>query len=158
VNEQIGELSDQDKHVFEQMRSWLRGHFKKAEEGKYDTIEGKLCVVDAILRNGWLDKNNAWQLQALGLGFGDAISQQLGMSWTIITDSDGSVPALVFRGTSLKLFAFTAIQKRMAMDEPVDVFPLFDAFCSLVERRRPKSFLERLSSQVIWLLRQRSAK
>src|ERR1700731_3591789 len=118
------------------MRNWLRVHFKTGMEGEYDTIQGKLSVVDAILRNGWFDKNDIWQLQALGLGFGDAIAQQLGMSWVIVTDSIGRVPALLLRGTTLKLFAFTTIQKRISMDELVEVFPLFNAFCHQIDSIR----------------------
>lgn len=145
--EVVSELTDQDVADFETMRDWLRGHFKEGAANQYDTLAGKLSVIDAIVRNGWFDRNNLNELQALGLGLGDAIAQQIGLQWAIVTDRHGDrIPILILPRTSLQLSAFTMIQKRIAQNEEVEVFPLFEALCQQIESiRAPKrSLLGRL--------------
>src|SRR5262249_36054847 len=103
---------------------------------------GKLAVVQTILRNRWFDPNEAWQLQALGVGLGDALAQQLGMVWVNVQDQHGRQPILRLPGTSLKLSAFTMIQKRVMQGEEVDVPSLLGTLCHSVEQSRaPKRSL-----------------
>ncbi len=145
MKEQVTPLTDQDVALFNEMRAGLRSLITQGVDA-YDTVGGKLAIIDATLRDSKFDRTNIWLLQALGLTFGDALAEQLGMTWAIVTDAQGRVPALVLPGTSLKLFAFTTIKKRIDADEPVEVSPLFNAFCDQVNRIRtpPKSFLKRL--------------
>jgi len=37
----------------------VRNHFKEGERGTYDEIDGKLFAIYSILKNGWLDPNEA---------------------------------------------------------------------------------------------------
>ncbi len=145
MKEQVTPITDQDAAVFNEMRTGLRSLIVQGGDA-YDTIEGKLAVIDATLRDSKFDPSNVWLLQALGLTFGDALAQQLGMTWAIVTDANGRVPVLILPGTSSKLSAFTTIQKRVAAGEPIEVFPLFSAFCDQIDRIRtpPKSFFKRL--------------
>lgn len=147
MQETITPLTDEDRVYLDRLRTWLRGHFKEGEQAKYDQIEGKLFVVDAIIKNNWFDRKQPSQLQALGVGIGDALAQRLGMSWVVVEDQFGRSPTLHLHGTSLKLNAFTMIQKRVANGEDdIDAFSLFGAFCHSVEQiRAPKrSMLGRL--------------
>ena len=140
--EEVTQLSDNDRAYLDELRKWLRGHFPEGESAKYDEIGGKLAVVQAILDNRWFDPNQAWQLQALGVGMGDALAQQLGMGWVIIDDEHGREPILQLPGTSFRLGAFTMIQKRVIQGENIDVPSLFEAFCHSVEEiRAPKRSL-----------------
>ena len=145
MEEHVTPITDQDAAIFNEMRTGLRGLITRDGDA-YDTIGGKLAVIDATVRDSKFDPSNVWLLQALGLTLGDALAQQLGMTWAIVTDANGRVPILVLPGTSLKLSAFTAIQKRVAVGESIEVFPLFKAFCDQVGRIKtpPKSFLKRL--------------
>jgi hypothetical protein len=142
MQERVTQLSDDDRAYLDELRKWLRGHFLESECAKYDEIGGKLAVVQTILQNRWFDPNEAWQLHALGVGMGDALAQQLGMVWMIVQDEHGRQPILQLPGTSLKLGAFTMIQKRVVEGEDVDVPSLFEAFCHSVEQiRAPKRSL-----------------
>jgi hypothetical protein len=139
-------LTDKDQDYLDEMRNWLRAHFEEGGREKYEEIDRKLFVVHSILQNNWFDRNEAWQLQALGVGLGDALAQKLGMRWAIVETDNERVPILHLPGTSLKLSAFTMIQKRVLNEEDIDVFLLFDAFCHSIEQiRAPKrSFFGRL--------------
>lgn len=146
MQEKITPLLDQDRAHLDELREWLRGHFPENERAKYEDIGGKLAVVQAILQNRWFDPNQAWHLHALGVGFGDALAQRLGVAWMIVEDEYGRTPVLQLPGTSLKLYAFTMIQKRVMQGEDVDVPSLFEIFCQQVSQiRAPKrSFFGRL--------------
>jgi hypothetical protein len=146
MEQQVTAITDQDAAVFEEMRNWLRGWVNPDARDAFDTVAGKLAVVDAVFRHSEFDRSNAWLLQTLGLVFGDALSQQLGMKWVILTDAQGRTPALILPGTSLKLFAFTMIQKRVETGEEFDAVSLFEAFCHQVQSiAQPKrSLLGRL--------------
>jgi hypothetical protein len=146
MEEKVIPPSEKDQVHLEEMRNWLRSHFHEGEREKYDKIEGKLFVVQSIVKNNWFDRNESWQLQALGVGFGDAIAQKIGMAWVVVETGNERMPMLQFPGTSLKLAAFTMIQKRVLGGEDIDVFSLFDALCQRVEEiKAPKrSLLGRL--------------
>ncbi len=142
MQEKVTQLSGDDQAYLDELRNWLRGHFVENERAKYDEIGGKLAVVQNILQNRWFDPNKAWQLHALGVGIGDALAQRLGMTWVIVQDAHGRQPILQFPGTSLKLGAFTMIQKRVMQGEEIDVPSLFEAFCHSFEQiRAPKRSL-----------------
>ena len=89
MEEQVTAITDQDAVGFDEMRNWLRGRLNPDARDAYDTVGGKLAVVDAVLRHSEFDRSNVWLLQTLGLAFGDAVSQQLGMKWAIVTDAQG---------------------------------------------------------------------
>jgi hypothetical protein len=143
---EVTPLTEQDAAGLDEMRNWLRGLFGPDAQRSLDTVVGKLAVIDVVLRDRKLDRSNVTLLQALGLCFGDALAQQLGMKWAIVTDDLGRTPALVLPGTSLKLFVFTTIQKRVETGEQFDAASLFEAFCHQVQTiAQPKrSWLGRL--------------
>jgi Domain of unknown function (DUF3806) len=129
MDEQITPMTDQDAAGFDEMRNFLVGLFTPETQVDYDTLDEKLAIVDAILGDSRFDPSNVGLLQALGVCFGDAISQQLGMEWVIVTNAQGRFPALNLPGTSLKVYAFTTIQKRVENGEEFDAISLFEAFC-----------------------------
>ncbi|MBN3789235.1 DUF3806 domain-containing protein [Burkholderia sp. Ac-20353] len=141
--ETITPLTDADLAVFDRMRRWLLAPLDDGHEFLYDSIRGKLLIVQAVLQAKRFGPHNVLELQALGVAFGDALAQQLDLTW-MISDSIqfGRRPVLNLPGTSLAIGAFTAIQKRVVQGEPVDVRALFDAFCDSTERLiRPRRSL-----------------
>jgi len=142
MNAKISDLTEEDKKVFEDMRDWLRSHLKPEHRDKFAEIDCKVFVVHSIIEGRRFDPNNAWQMRALGLGLGDAVAQKLGLVWVIVEDEHGRLPELRNPGTSLRLNAFTAVQKRIHQDGKVEIIPLFHAFCQEIERlRAPKRSL-----------------
>lgn len=74
----------------EKQRTWVREHYDANARHHYQTVEGKLRLLDAIVRSGWIAPNEAWKLQSLGITFGDALAQQMGLSWVTVEDEYGS--------------------------------------------------------------------
>ena len=117
-------------------RAWVFEHYDEAARHKYDTLDGKLSLLDAILRNKWIAPSETLRLQCLGVTFGDALTQKLGMTWVAVEDQYGRDPALILHGTSILMFPLTSISKRIERGEEVDVYGLFEDACSTIERLR----------------------
>jgi Domain of unknown function (DUF3806) len=81
MKEKVSALSGEDRAYLEAMRDGLRAYFREEDRDKYNDLNGKLFLVDHILRNNLFDRNDEQQLQALGVGLGDALAQKLGMEW-----------------------------------------------------------------------------
>ncbi len=115
-------------------RRWVLGHYEREPEASYATVEAKLQLLDTILTNGWVEPTETVKLQALGVTFGDALAQQLGLTWVAIEDEYGCDAALILEGTSVKVFPLTAISKRVEAGETVEIRELFAAACSTIRR------------------------
>ena len=125
-------LTPEDLANLEAARAWVRGHFTEAAEGKYEPIDGKLRVIDAILKNGWVDVKETWKLQALGVALGDALAQKLLLEWVTVDDEFGQDAALNWPGTSVLCYPLTMIAKRVEDGEQVDVYALFEGAIEII--------------------------
>ncbi len=117
-------------------RTWVCEHYEEAARHKYNTLDGKLTLVDTILRNNWIAPDETLKLQCLGVTFGDALAQRLGLTWVAVEDKYGRDPALTLEGTSVLVFPLTSISKRIERGEEVEVYGLFEDACRTIERLR----------------------
>lgn len=127
-----------DSSRLEKQRSWVRDHFEEAARHRYETVEGKLRLLSTILRANWIARNETYKLQCLGIAFGDALAQQMGLAWVIVADKHGRDPALQDPKSGSLIFALTAISKRVERGDAVEVVDLFIEACDKIEdiRRR----------------------
>ncbi len=130
--QKVEELNPEDRARVEAQRKWVRDHYPPESEQEYQSLEGKLDLLDAILRNKWIDPTETVKLQCLGIAFGDALAQKLGLKWVAVEDEYGRDPALIVEGTSIITFPLTSISKRIESGEDVDVFALFENACSKI--------------------------
>jgi hypothetical protein len=132
MSQRIEQPNDEDSDRIEAQRVWVRDHYEPASRSQYDTLEGKLRLLDTILREKWIGPTETVKLQCLGITLGDAFVQELGMSWVSVEDEYGRDPAVQLPGTSIVLFPLTMISKRLEMGETVDVYAMFASVCSKV--------------------------
>lgn len=123
-------LRADERERIEAARLWIKGHFTSDPEGAYASVEGKLSVIDAILMNGWVERDETWKLQALGIAFGDALAQKLMLDWVTVDDEYGCDPALNWPGTSVYSYPLTTISKRVEQGDSLDVWEFFDDVCA----------------------------
>jgi hypothetical protein len=102
----------------------------------YDTLEGKLRLLDTILKENWIEPNETWKLQSLGITFGDALAQKMELFWVAVEDEHGRDPALHDKGTTIVMFPLTTISKKVERGEIVDVRELFENACQTISRLR----------------------
>jgi hypothetical protein len=79
MDQKIGPLSAMDTSRLESQRSWVRNHYDPAARHQYDTLEGKLRLLETILRENWIRPNETSKLQSLGIALGDALAEEMGL-------------------------------------------------------------------------------
>lgn len=136
MSQEFYPLSEEDFRDLEAKRRWVREHYEPHAQDKYKTLGGKLSLLNAIISNGWVGANETLKLQCLGITFGDALEQMLGLEWKMVEDEYGRDPALIQPGTSIVLFPQTSISKRIEAGEHIDVFELFKSACNTINRLR----------------------
>ncbi len=129
----VKDLSTEMVNRIEAQRKWVRNHYLKDSINEYETIEGKLNLLDVILRSNWIEKEETNKLQCLGITLGDIIVQELGFRWIEIEDDYGIDPAVKLDNTSIILFPLTMISKRIENGESVDIYELYNAVKNKVE-------------------------
>ncbi|WP_176059602.1 hypothetical protein [Paraburkholderia sp. BCC1876] len=72
-------LTEADLAIFDEMRMWLLAPLDDSQKNLYESIDGKLFIIQAVLKADRLGHDNVFELQALGVAFGDALAQKLGL-------------------------------------------------------------------------------
>ena len=130
----VEDMNSEEIARLDAQRSWVREHYEPHARAKYDTIDGKLALLDEILRNGWIQASETVKLQSLGITFGDALAQKLGLRWVTVEDEYGRDPALKLDGTSILTFPLTSISKRIEQGMSVEVYGLFESACTAIQQ------------------------
>lgn len=91
---------------------WVRNHYAPEAQNEYNTVAGKLNLLDAIIKSSWIEKGETYKLQSLGITLGDVIAQDMNFIWIEVQDDYGNDPALQLPDTTLILFPMTMISKR----------------------------------------------
>jgi hypothetical protein len=132
MDQKVEPLAPDDVVHIERQRAWVRGHYEPDAQHHYGSVEGKLRLLDGILRSNFIAPSETWKLQSLGITFGDALAQQIGLSWVAIEDEHGRDPALQYANTSLIVFPLTMISKRVERGDSFDVYELFEGICQTI--------------------------
>jgi hypothetical protein len=121
------ELSAEDSARLEQQRAVVA----TAARQRYSTpaltkTKADLLVLQHLLDDQVFAKTQTYELQSLGIAFGDVLASELPLHWTMVTDEYGTGPTLRFKDTTLRINALTMISKRVERGETVDVSALLD--------------------------------
>jgi len=120
-------LSADDTARLEHQRAIVAGAAKQ----RYGTPEltktkADLGVLQRLLDDRAFAKTQTYELQSLGIAFGDVLASELPLHWMMITDDYGTDPTLRFKDTTLRINALTMISKRVEKGEAVGVAALLD--------------------------------
>ena len=121
------ELSRQDSTRLEQQRTVVL----TAARQRYGTLvltrtKSDLPVLQNLIDDRVFNKSQTYELQCLGVAFGDVLASELPLRWVMVTDEFGTDPTLRFKKTTIQINALTMISKRVERDEPVSVQWLLD--------------------------------
>ena len=127
MEQSIEAFNQEDTQRVDRLRDWVVGHFD--DPAAYSTVDGKLRLIHTILDNGWIEKDETWKLQSLGIAFGDALEQDVEeLAWVVVDDEFGRDPALRWLDTNTLTFPLTAISKRVEEGTEFNVVELFIGF------------------------------
>ena len=93
----------------------------------------------ALLAGKVFKPTQTYELQCMGVVFGDAFVQELGMEWVTVEDQYGANPAVRLPGTSIIIYPLTMISKRVERGESVDVFDLFNGIAAKIDQVKQKA-------------------
>ncbi len=118
-----------------------------AAKQRYGTSELRQDRNDLILLQRMLDDkvfspSQTYELQSMGVVFGDALVSQLGLRWVMITDEYGTDPTVVIPDTTANFNALTVISKRVEEGRTVDVSDLYHIYELEVPRMRKEFKIE----------------
>ena len=123
TNDHVSQLTAQ--------REWVADHFDDAT--LYQDTSNKLRVIVTILKNKWVKPSETVKLQCLGVAFGDALAETVGLDWVTFSLDGDEWPGLRFEETSLFIHPLTMISKRVEAGEDADVVELFRRLAHQIE-------------------------
>jgi hypothetical protein len=138
LDQRVEQLSEEECAYLERQGNWVRDHYDPEARGRYESLEGKLHLLEGILRSDWVGPEETWKLQSLGVTFGDALAQQLELTWVAVEDEIDRTPAVQDIGTTIILFPLPMIEKRAIRGERFDVRSIFSELCAKVGELRAK--------------------
>jgi hypothetical protein len=122
TKQKFTELSREDGERLEQQR----GIVVAAAKQRYGTAaltktKADLVVLQRLLDDRAFAKTQTYELQSLGIAFGDVLASELPLRWMMVTDEYGTDPTLRYKNTSIQINALTMLSKRVERGEKVDV-------------------------------------
>ena len=96
-------------------------------------------VLQALVDKQVLNKSQTWELQALGVCFGDALIEYIpGLRWALVTDEFGTDPTLRYRETTTQFNAQTMISKRVEDGRAVELWNLANYLKGFIKKESPE--------------------
>jgi hypothetical protein len=124
---QFKELSDSDRHRLNQQRAVVAA----AAREKYGIpgltkTSADLPVLQRLIDDGVFKKTQIYELQSLGVAFGDVLASELPLTWAMMTDEYGIDPTLCYKNSQVNINALTMISKRVERGEVVNLNQLLE--------------------------------
>ncbi|MFD1156423.1 DUF3806 domain-containing protein [Roseovarius aestuarii] len=131
MKQTVSTPSNLDLERLEEQRAVVVRFVSADSLSNYQTVAGKLGTLRALLDASVFAPDQTYELQCMGIVFGDAFVQQHGFEWVSVEDEYGRDPALRFPRTSVLLFPLTMISKRIERGEAIDVFDMFNGVADI---------------------------
>ena len=128
-------LAENDQKRLNDQRAVVTGYLTEESKPKFETTPGKLGTLRALLEAEVFQPDQTYELQSMGIVFGDVFVQDMGFSWVMVEDEYGRDPAIKYQETSIILFPLTMISKRIERGEQVDVFDLYNRVAAIAQEK-----------------------
>ena len=126
ADQTVSALTAADEQRLSEQRAVVTRYLDEQNLRKYEAAAGKLGTLRALLAAKIFRSDQTYELQSMGIVFGDVFVQDMGFHWVIVEDEHGRDPAIRYAETSVILFPLTMISKRVEAGETVDVFDLYN--------------------------------
>jgi len=120
----FAELSRNDGARLDRQRGIVAAAAKRYGMGNLTKTKKDLSILQKLIDLRVFKKSQTYELQSLGVAFGDVMSSELSLRWVMVTDEYGTDPTLRFKKTALQINALTMISRRIEADQPVDLSEL----------------------------------
>lgn len=97
----------------ESLRDWVRQQYLPEARTQFDTIEGKLRIIEVILQQKPVEARPAPEVQALEMVFADALVQETDLKWAVIDNDHQRVFVMTTAGAPPVIFSPVPASKIM---------------------------------------------
>ena len=120
----FSELSQEDRTRLAEQRAIVAAAAKQRYGTSLRKTVADLPVLQRVIDDKVFSKSQTYELQSLGIAFGDILASELPLRWVMVTDEYGTDPTLRFKSTTVQINALTMISKRIEKDEKVNLSEL----------------------------------
>ncbi|HWF17944.1 MAG TPA: DUF3806 domain-containing protein [Verrucomicrobiae bacterium] len=121
----FAELSKEDAARLEKQRHLIAViAMQKYGAPALTKTKSDLPILQRILDDKVFKKSQTYELQCLGITFGDVLASEFPLRWVMVTDEYGTDPTLRFKETTWQINALTMISKRVEKGEIVNLAEL----------------------------------
>jgi len=131
MKQTVSTLTDEDLERLENQRAVVTRYLDEDGLKKFEVAPGKLGTLRALLDASIFEPEQIYELQSMGIVFGDVFAQDMGFHWIMVEDEYGRDPAIKYQDTSVILFPLTMISKRIERGETIDIFDLYNGLAGL---------------------------
>jgi len=85
-----------------------------------------LTTLQRLLDGDWIEREDVFSQQAVGVALGDVMARNLGLHWVVVDDDYGRSRALRWEKEDDLFFPVTMVSKRIGQRRSVDVYDLYD--------------------------------
>jgi hypothetical protein len=122
---QFSELSREDAARLNAQRAVVAAAAKQ----KYSTpslsrTKADLAILQRLIDDQVFTKTQTYELQCLGVAFGDVLASEFPLKWVMVTDDYGTDLTLRYKTTTVQINALTMISKRIERNERPDLATL----------------------------------
>ena len=83
-----------------------------------------LSVLQRLIDDKVFSSQQTYELQCLGVAFGDVLASEFPLRWMMVADEFGTDPTLRFKNTNFQVNALTMISKRIEKNPLVDLIDM----------------------------------
>jgi hypothetical protein len=120
------ELSGEDTAQLDKQRSLVAAVAKQKYGTPSLTKKNDLVVLQRLIDDQVFNKSQTYELQCLGVAFGDVLASEFPLRWVMVTDEYGTDPTLRYKKMVLQINALTMISKRIERNESVNLRQLLE--------------------------------
>lgn len=118
---------------FDKQRGLIRSEVQRRYGFVLTTSEADVPFLQRLVDDKVYAKQQTFELQAIGVCFGDVLAKKLGLEWVLITDQWGTDPTLRYKTTGISINALTMVSKRVEESRQVNLQQLFSALVPQME-------------------------
>jgi len=120
----FAELSPKDMARLDRQRAIVSAAVKQHYGATLTRTKKDPPILQKLIDDSVFAKSQTFELQSLGVAFGDVLASTLPLHWVMIKDEYGTDPTLRHKDTSLNVNALTMISQRMERDARVSLSEL----------------------------------
>ena len=118
------ELSPRNMVRLDRQRALISATVRERYGSSLTQTTKDLPVLQRLVDDSVFNKSQTYELQCLGIAFGDVLASALPLRWVMVTDEFGTDPTLRYKNSSWNVNALTMVSKRVERGEKPDLSEL----------------------------------